>query len=166
MAKPAEKIHDEATDAPQPKLPAKFSENVRWSDTKLADSVRNVFEVYIDDDTPEDLLVDPRYWAHIADKLTSRDLIFVQTRNGTKLYVIRCQFCDRLARQVQMAILHTYNLPEVKPQANIGLPPGWEVRWLDTDHGYGAFRHNAMLRDGFSSAKEAADYIHGHASLR
>lgn len=158
----AEAAKTKGNGAQQPK----YSESVRVADFKIAEAERNQFEVFVDDDTPIELLTGSRYWSHIADKLTTRDLIYVQPRNGRWLAILRVQHADRRSRDVQVFMLQKFDLPEVKPAVNTGLPAGGEVRFINAQDGYGAFHHGTLMRDGFRESEAAAEYIRGHAALR
>lgn len=144
----------------------KFSQTVRVADFKLAEAERNQFEVFCDDDTPTELLTRATYWAHIADKLTTRDLIYVQPRNGRWLAILRVQHADKKSRDCQIFMLQKFDLPPVQPQVNTGLPAGFEVQYLNAQDGYAAFRHGVLMRDKFTDSEAAAEYVRGHASLR
>lgn len=144
-----------------------YSESIKGRDFKIAEAMRNTFEIFVDDETPIQLLAtDQNYWAPIADKLTARDLLYVQPRSGGWLAIFRVLFADRAARVCQVAMLQEFKLPPVQPYLNLGLAPGWKVEWLDHARQFGALRDGEVKRDGFATGKDAIEYINTHATNR
>ena len=108
------------------KAPAapKYSHSALVSHFKLVETERNTFEILVDDDTPQEILLRDEYWTLVSEQLTNRDLIYVSPKNGRWLCILRVIFADRKTRQAQVALLQKWDLPAPKTSLNFGLPPG------------------------------------------
>lgn len=146
--------------------PGPYSENCRRDYAQLAEQVRNTHEIFVDDSTPFDLLLRGDYWHSIADRLETRDLLYVTPLSGGWLAEMRVIYADRRSKTVQVALLRKHDLPKPTPSVQIGLPRGWEVRWINDKDRFGVFRDNTCLRDGFHDAEAAAEYARSHNSLK
>lgn len=125
---------------------------------RLAEQVRNVWNIVPEEGTSFDALKDPAYWAHNARRMRPGDLIEVVPDEETYWALLRVVKVG--AAGVAVSVL-MHETAEAAAEIPSGLAQDYEVKWKGPHHRYTVLRKGTRdaIQTGFGSEAEAAKWI-------
>lgn len=136
-----------------------------------ASYMRNIFAVTPEHGTTLEDIKEPAYWAHTAAKLHPTDRIEVTAEDGSWFAELFVASCGR--NWAKVSVLRYHELSESSPtdaaveSSAEGLENDFYVLWRGQTHQHCVMRaeDKAVVKTGFTSKKDAQDWIDQHVKM-
>lgn len=130
----------EAT-AKKPQLPVLMPERMG-----LVGQKQNVFVVDIPMSVTLEQLLEPSYWAHVAEQMQPLDEIKARMEDGSAVHYLLVGWCERNFAHVKLDRTVTLNVSKEPPVSSVK----HRVQWMGMHQKYCVIRQsdNAILREG------------------
>lgn len=136
--------------------------------TMDADYGRTIHSIIPEYGTPIEALLDPSYWAHVANFLKPWDRIEVQAEDGSYYAELMVKASGKLYANVELLV--KYDLHAIIPGAMETAPTGYHVKYRGTLQKWCVLRDEVtkdgkvnvakdVLKDGFAEEAEARRWM-------
>lgn len=132
---------------------------LRESRVKLAEYARQRHHVVPEEGTKFEDLQKEEYWAAVAYMFKPCDIIEVHAEDGSYYAELYIRACGR--NWAKVAVLNKTALEPVEAKVT---RPEFETAWKGPARKFGVVRvsDGEIIKDGFDTREQAADYIKGH----
>lgn len=148
--------------AADPALPAQESRKIHSTRFKLAEQLRNVWSIVPERGTPFEAVLDPSYWAFVAERLRAADRIEVHAEDGSYFGELIVREADQLFANV--AVLRMVEFP---PHESSEPLPDFFVSWRGPHYRHCVVRlkDGAILKTNFDSKDAAMAWLAGNVKM-